>query len=661
MKILLLEFVDEAQSAIAQFGADFLNKPDVQIISLHPKVAAFLTKEGIKSVGTVSFFDNDAQHRSILKSEELTFKILNHLALQDNLGISQGYRETCLHHLRLHFNHFLWIIEILRGVSRQHNIEAIYAAIPENAERMYTPKGYIQDGERFIGCIAQEFCQKRNLPFHPIPFALPKVSIKDTLLQFLARLCGLALMGMEYGSLRLRKYKNQKVIIVPAMSYRMDFLLKEIKELHPAVKNIMIWEGQNTAKQEMYKVYLTLTNILKKFKKTELLDSIIHLDLLRDLIPKEKKTQKEFASIIERVILHIKTDWKEQFAYEGIDVSKIAAQKIEKGLKTEILKLQHSTYCLAKVLENISPKLLMSMYSAGIYFMMGELGEKQGYVALNISHGTHVPPNNEFERIENYRLAASVITNTYPYVSVQTPWTNRFLDFYKDERKRVFTGPLLFSVTNAEDRKKVRAEILGEHNSEAKIIIHASTQKGRHGMRFHITESLDEYLKTLSDIIEAVNKLENVYFILRPHPVCNLSKEEFNLLLPPCPKMRIMTKGGFSRLLSAADVLVSYSSTCIEEAIQNRIPVILYDQWNRYNHFGSSKVKNLEINLKNPAYYITQPEQLKDTIDRVLKAFSMKTQNHNDWQEYIYPKDFKNDFYRFVGDALDVKTLKEFV
>src|SRR5690348_14493585 len=129
--------------------------------------------------------------------------------------------------------------------------------------------------------------------------------------------------------------------------------------------------------------------------------------------------------------------------------------------------------------------------------MMGELNERLGYKARNISHGTHGPPNNECEKIEDVRLAASVISNIDPYVSVQTPWTNRFLDYYQDKRQRIITGPLLFSVTNDDDRIKLRKEILGDDDHK-KIIIHAATQKGRHGMRFHITESLDEYVKTLS-------------------------------------------------------------------------------------------------------------------------------------------------------------------
>jgi hypothetical protein len=337
--------------------------------------------------------------------------------------------------------------------------------------------------------------------------------------------------------------------------------------------------------------------------------------------------------------------------YNRVSFRTYLEAKIEKGLRREIVVLQHATKVLNEVLRKIKPDLLMSMYSVGIYYMMGELSRIQGFASLSISHGTHVPANNEFEKIENYRLATSVILNTYGSVAVQTPWAQRFLDYYKDERPRIFSGPLLYSETRKDTREKKRREILGACG-KGKIVVYATTQKGRHGMRFHIAETLDEYISALADIAVAVNSLENAYFVIRPHPACDISREEFRQLLPASQKTLIMDTGAFSEVLSAADLLISYSSTCLEEALQNEIPVVLFDKWRRYNHFNVPETRSAESTDRQAVYYITSPEVMAGGMGKILSRFDKDALTESDLAYHRYPKGFKSNFFAFVDRSL---------
>ena len=106
--------------------------------------------------------------------------------------------------------------------------------------------------------------------------------------------------------------------------------------------------------------------------------------------------------------------------------------------------------------------------------------------------------------------------------------------------------------------------------------------------------------------------------IIRPHPVCDISQDEFLKLLPHCERLSIINKGSFSVVLSTADILISYSSTCIEEALQNSIPVVLYDKWKRYNHFNIPETKTLEEAAKKPVYYISSSVALEECMPRIL-------------------------------------------
>jgi len=274
--------------------------------------------------------------------------------------------------------------------------------------------------------------------------------------------------------------------------------------------------------------------------------------------------------------------------------------------------------------------------------MIGELSHVLGYHSLNISHGTHVPPNNEFEKIENFNLATNVILNRYKHVAVQTPWADKFLNYYQDARPRIISGPLLYSRKDATLGIRKKEEILGTGKS-TKVIVYAATQKLRTGRRFHITETPDEYISSLSDVVNAANGLDDTCFILRPHPASDISDGEFYTLLPHSDNLKIISRVPFSEILSIADLLISYSSTCIEEAIQNHIPVLLFDKWGRYNHFNIKEVSSIGNLNKNTAYYLKNPNFLAETIKKILQASGSKVDDL-ELDEYIYPEEYRINF-----------------
>ena len=188
-----------------------------------------------------------------------------------------------------------------------------------------------------------------------------------------------------------------------------------------------------------------------------------------------------------------------------------------------------------------------------------------------------------------------------------------------------------------------------------RIVVYATTQKDRASLRFHITETRDEYLRALADIVTVVNQLKDVYFILRPHPICDITEEEFRALLPECPRLKIISKGSFSRILSAADLLISYSSTTIEEAVQNDIPVLLYDKWGRYNHFNLKELAGGTDLDVSPVYYLTKKEHLQNTIYTILFNFKRSSNSQAGLIKYKYPQAYRANFFTFVQKALETK------
>ncbi len=651
MNIIIVELLDEAKMMLEKLGKGFLTSPQTIVISLHPKVLAYLRSQGIKALDSVSFFDNAAQHRIIMTSEAWTLKIVDQLNIIDEFGIEEGYREASIHYIRLYFNHFLWVLEILEAIKLKYDVKKIYTCMPQNLDQMYVPRGYLHDQERFWGALTKEFCRINAIDSEEFTIVEPQ---SDRFVKILGQIAHIAAKWMarfEFGLFSRNVTSADQVILVPGLSYRMDLILKEIKKTHLKAKCIMVWEADQVFKKELYKIYLTLTNIIKKIKGENILEMVIHLDLLKNLYkPKDsqlRKTERVFENLDKKFVSH----YSKEFVYNQVNVNEFIQNKIMQGMFPEIKDLEHSTYALAQVFQKIKPKLLMSMYSSGIYYMMGELSNALGFRSLNISHGTHVSPNNEYERIENYRLARSVISNSYSTVAVQTPCADKFLDYYKDDRDRLHTGPLLYSVVTEEDRNSLREELFGANHQHLKVVVHASTQKDRASFRFHITETLDEYLVTLKDIVNAIKDQKDTFLIIRPHPICYLSEEEFRSLLPEAKNICFVNTGSFSRVLSAADMLISYSSTCIEEAVQNNIPVVLFDRWQRYNHFNVKETQIHDNLSPQPAYYVTTRTCLNWVIDEIFVG--KKQWNENiDLKDYKYPKEYHYNFIQYVNETL---------
>jgi len=649
-KVILLEFVDEAKEILRRYGREFLLSEEALVICLHPNVRAFLKGAGIDSRDTLRYLDNDSQHRIMLETERLKDIMMQKVSLSDNLGIRKGYEETCAHNLRMYLNHFLWIIEIINAIVRKHQVSDIYCCLYGYEDPIYMQKAAIQDQERFLGFLARDISRANGIKFHACRLKAKRPGIINLICTAAAHKAGELLTFIEYRLLCARA-AGKKTVIVPAFSYNMSVLLREIKSRRHNVNYVMLWENEFTLRKKLSSIYLLLMNNLKKIKRNNECDAIISLDLIKWHFKNDPAQQEKMRLEFDRLKAAINTGLKDLFFYGGVDFHSYLREKIDRGLKQDMLSLQRLTTALYCILKRLQPKLLMSMYSRGIYYMMGELSIILDFPSLNISHGTHVPPNNIFEEIENYNLGTSVILNTYKHVAVQTPWTDKFLNYFQDKRPRILSGPLLYSRKNTLLRDEKRKEITGSSDT-SRIVIHATTQKIRTGMRFHITETLDEYILSLSDIVNAVNKLEDVYLVIRPHPICELTCDDFYRLLPAGSRVRIMEKGSFADSLSIADLLVSYSSTCIEEALQNRIPVVLFDKWKRYNHFNIKETKDTEGLARNPVFYFTEPGVLGEGIRRIMEEFQKQPLADADLVDYRYPETFRDNFSSFVDVSL---------
>ena len=107
------------------------------------------------------------------------------------------------------------------------------------------------------------------------------------------------------------------------------------------------------------------------------------------------------------------------------------------------------------------------------------------------------------------------------------------------------------------------------------------------------------------------------------HPSVVKSKEKLQKLFPV---LKFSTKN-ITTCLKNSILTISYSSTVIEDSLYSNVPVILFDQWKRYQHCNAE----LDPSLKNKAiYYVTDMDGLITSIQTVISS------KNSVFSEYIF-------------------------
>ena len=80
--------------------------------------------------------------------------------------------------------------------------------------------------------------------------------------------------------------------------------------------------------------------------------------------------------------------------------------------------------------------------------------------------------------------------------------------------------------------------------------------------------------------------------------------------------------------------MISYSSTTIEEALYNRVPIILYDPDDKYSHINSTKVNKNIKDLKDGIFYCSELDNLGFTVEKILDNKEKIRENNFFWKNY---------------------------
>jgi len=274
--------------------------------------------------------------------------------------------------------------------------------------------------------------------------------------------------------------------------------------------------------------------------------------------------------------------------------------------------------------------------------VFGQIAKENNIQSILISHGSHPLHKDLFSSYEHKENARGLLFS--PFASktfIQSPNTIFSLEDYVSDIEKVKSRPLMWG-NNYKDNTSNN----NYYHNNSRIILHAGTFKEL-GMRPWIYETSNEYIFGLQKLVEAVSDLKNTHLIIKIRPSIECSLLSIKKLMPQSDNYQIISKGNFLEELGKARLLVSFSSTTIEEALYARKPVALFGGTSRYKHLNvSSTVPSKKI---RSAVYHLKNNNLSEMLNTILDAHEVPLTDE-ELNKYTWDRTIpgKNDFINHI-------------
>lgn len=252
-----------------------------------------------------------------------------------------------------------------------------------------------------------------------------------------------------------------------------------------------------------------------------------------------------------------------------------------------------------------------------------------------VSHGSHPLSVDEvsryaLDRLEDGSLVSTLATEYF----LQSPQTNR-----ADARlkKNIICQP---------SKPIMWGHKVGPKTGDREIftILHAGTYKPLCS-RPWIFETSNEFVYGLQKLIEGIEPLEHVRLIIRiREDPTDINLEALQSILPTSDKYKLSFATSFRSDLELSDMLISFSSTTIEEALYANRPVGLFGGSNRYRHLPGNQ-DSPKTGVRSAVYHLSQ-ENLTEMLRDIVVAHKNAPLTESELKPYVWGADVpgKSDF-----------------
>ncbi len=622
-----------------------------KVIALSLEARLELKRLGIPHETTLPYFDNQSHAGALRRSEEMLLAIE---PVPEATGAPDFVRAELSFCIRPLINYLLWLSEL---------IASIYEA--EKPRMLIGPAGGAPSGDRDwkvsvndrpLGFLLTDFSSIRDIEVDLVPVAQERRISGDVESARVGSEAGSAGSASRLLGLAIRMLSSRaKTVLLTANSYGLATVVVSIPQARRDVRLVILDLVHSPSRRDLLRCLGAVARRALTGSDRDVPVSVPVLAFSHDRSEARRDAGRVLSGLAE-LADRIETDLADRFEHRGLGLASHIAVKLKGGIGSHIGEVAYMERPIQAAFSAMRPALVLSPYAADVHTLVGSVCRRMGVPGVMVTHGTHIPPKNDLEEIEQWRLSQGLMmAPTYEYTLAQSPWAARHADHFKMGRGALSTGPVLFSRTDP-----IRGEAFRQRlsvSADTRLVVYAVTQKKRSSVRFHVFENEDEYVEAMSDLVRAIEELEGYHLLIKLHPASELTDEDVRTLLPPTDKMSVHRTVPFGDVLSAADVLVSYSSTTIEEAILSRIPVVLFDRWRRYRHVDSLECDRIARDRWQPdvAYYVTNPSLLADVIEHAAHNAKMAAEGETLYARHLFIEGDHTSLPHAVTELIDLR------
>ncbi|MBU0672696.1 MAG: hypothetical protein KJ732_06695 [Candidatus Margulisbacteria bacterium] len=578
---------------------------DCLFIALTPDVKVRLQELRLPVSDTLPYFPSVAHEKALHASKEAVDRLRFQINFVDlGLGLKTAYRDIFIYWFRFVVHYCLFMIELINAAIQQHQPSEMivfnYCQTGKNGI-------YVEPEDNYLAELIKAISEKAGLDYKIVQ--VPKAGIFPThLLSRAKQLAGLFRIRV-YGK-DLKSNPSTRPIVLTSPTYRMDKLAKDLAKEFPS-RPVTFLAGALSMDIDLPGWLLAF---LSGGKSAELKEQI--------------KMCAEFSNKV--------ANERSGFVYKGVCYADILADKIKKYYTGFVLMLLLASLLLDRELGCLNPEAVLSNVSRIDDLLLAELCQAKNIPNILLSHGSHVKPKNTAEIIEWGEHGIQFLSAPFSHIAVQTPTTKQYFDAFPTDAELTKTGPVTWGTKVDRSRSGALFQSLFGKKFErekVKIIMHAGTPKASGSLRFFVYETCDEYIQGIRELAEVVNQSDNLLLVVKFRPSKEISVATLKKLIPFSDRVVLSVVEPLLDVLGLADLVVSFSSTAIDEALQNCIPVLQYGGVGRYQHLKAVEIGDEAL---SPAavFHLNGQDDLHDGLQRL---FALKL-DPSIFDPYIYPK-----------------------
>lgn len=593
----------ETEADLAGMAADHA-APGRELLPLSAGLRAALARRGVAALDTRPFFGPEDHAACLRRVHQMHAWLAQRFRFRDGSGVEAAYGDTLLWHARFFLNYLLWTATVLANACLA-NAGAEVAAVVSNP---FPRSARLREDEGYAGLLAQRWCQAHGNEFRQLGhLEAARQTARIPYQGGRGPLWGLARRLYLW---RLRSRLGRHPGLVANQGHRLHLIAAEIgRELAGlSWARLGDWlppaSGRDALRRSLTPSPGSQAPIVEE----------INLALLASR-PAETR---ELAVAVEKLAAQVESN-PEIFNHQGVGLADLLAAKLRLGIGPRLQSLLAQAEAMKALLDGLPPRLVLASRSREELAALGELCHSRRLPGLMISHGSFTPMKDDLERMAWEFHGKGLFYGAFACSAMQSPPAARHASQLDTDTKFFPTGPLVWGGRlQPGSRQRVRSELFGPGAEHLKVVIHAGTPKPREYMHFHIYETVDEYLAALNELVEATGRLADTRLIIRFRPAPGLSTEDLKALVPMPGHVALSSEGGFLDMLAAGDLLVSFSSTTIEEALQNRMPVMLYGSASDYRHLPAVNLPDRTVTAPRAVYSCREAADLAPALEQAL-------------------------------------------